>query len=466
MPAPSPIYVGSSSSHDAPPDSDSPKDELARVNEAIYRQNVELAVRNKTLNVLRTLYAVATSALHVREACQQIADTIVKELGFTIVLIHLVDKKERVLNNAAITKSESIRKALEMIGKPIEETGVPLTDRNNLMARAIRDHERKITGNFFDILTPLVTQEVADEMKRITTIKTAIIYPLFFGEKALGALTIGLSKNVDDLSRAEKETLDQLISVVAITIDRTQLLEDIQNANEKLKLLDKLKDEFISIASHELRSPLTSVKNYLWLTLEEKTLPAGLAHDLSRAYSGIERAVFLVGDMLDVSRIEAGRIDIHPATVDVSAIVTSVAGDLTEKAAEKDIALTLHVPPSITLTSDAERLEQILTNLVDNAIKYTPAKGTVTVTLGLDSQQKTATISVADTGIGIQSEDLPKLFTKFGRLQTSLTTMPQVPGTGLGLYITKRLVELLGGTIAVTSTFDRGSTFTVTLPVG
>ena len=237
---------------------------------------------------------------------------------------------------------------------------------------------------------------------------------------------------------------------------------ELQSANVKLKKLDQVKDEFISIASHDLRSPMATVKNYIWMARSElKKTPGKAKEDLDIALESTEHGIKLVADMLDVSRIEAGRIELNPEKLDVKHEITLVIEELQKQAGDKKINLGLEVSDGLFVNADKERFHQILTNLTGNALKFTPAGGKVTI-LGAE-KEKMVEISVADTGIGIKKEDIDKLFTKFGKLENS-TNLPTTAGTGLGLYISKNIVEMSGGKIRAESTLGKGSKFIFTLP--
>jgi len=233
-------------------------------------------------------------------------------------------------------------------------------------------------------------------------------------------------------------------------------------ANEKLKELDKLKDEFVSIASHELRTPLTAIKGWLWIILnKDKKLDKATEKDLQSAVQSSDRLIALVNDMLDVSRIEGGRIELRKAVFDVGELAGALAKDLQAKVEEKKLTLVL---PKVgeKVEADKDKTYQVLMNLVGNSIKFTPEKGKIEIRVKRAGGK--IEVEVADTGVGIKKEDLPKLFSKFGRLDNSLAGISQVPGTGLGLYLSRKLVELMGGEIRVESEEGRGSVFTFNLP--
>ncbi|MFA6519179.1 MAG: ATP-binding protein [Candidatus Shapirobacteria bacterium] len=438
---------------------------LAKANEEIYKQNFELSLRNKTLSILKILYSISISTLDVNEVSQQIVDTIAAQMNFPAVLISLVDPDGQSLRPSAITKSESIQNAISIINKPLSELIIPLDYRNNLVVNAVKTNERQITSNLLDILDPLVPQDPADAIAKIVNINTLIIYPLSINNKAIGAMTLGISKEIDDLSRGEKETLDQLIDVVSIAIDRARLHQNLKLANDHLKELDKLKDEFVSLASHELRTPMTAIKGYVWMVQNGK---AGDITDTAKkyleiVYSSTERLIHLVNDMLDISRIESGRFQLHPETFDFSELVTQIQTEFSAKASEHQMTWHTDIDPSqISINADKDKILQILENLVGNAFKFTPDQGFVS--LQATVKDNFLRVSISDSGRGIAAEDIPKLFTKFTRLGEGLPTLAK-PGTGLGLYLSKQFVELHHGQVFVESELNKGSTFTFTIPL-
>lgn len=467
------VYVGSSKRMPAGDVATNQKEELARANEAMYKQNLELTIRNKTLSALRKLSTIGTTALGVSEVTQRIVDTIVTELKFTTVLISLVDTKNNMLRFAAVNQTESVKQAFELLRKDSNSAVVSLDNTGNLLVDAILDRERKITGNLLDIITPLATQDVADRMENIIRIKTIVIYPLFLGAKAIGTLSLGLSKRVDDLSRGERNTIDELIDAVAITINRAQLVEDIrranddlQSANERLKDLDKLKDEFVSLASHELRTPLTAIRSYIWMALSGKggALTEKLKYYLDRAFSSTNRLIKLVNDMLNISRIESGRVSVQLSQTNITTLIDEVVGELRPKIEEQELVMRVDIPKNVDdVVADGDKIKEVLINFIGNAIKFTPQKGTITVSVVSD--ETFVTVSVTDSGGGMRPEDIGKLFKKFSTLAPSTTADPTtIQSTGLGLYISKSIVAMHGGSVSAASEgLGKGSTFTFTL---
>lgn len=236
-------------------------------------------------------------------------------------------------------------------------------------------------------------------------------------------------------------------------------------ANERLKELDRLKSDFVSNVSHELRTPLTAIKGAVDLLLREMAGPLGerQAHYLTRVKSNTQHLAGLINDLLDLSKIEAGRVELNSSRVSLGGLVHEVVETLRPVAAEKPISLEVAAPePAIVVWADREKLTQVLMNLIGNAIKFTPSEGKVTVSVTGNGNGAVA-VSVRDTGSGISAEDREKIFDKFYQAAGNGKSKPK--GTGLGLAISKALVELHGGRIWVESEVNRGSTFTFTLPV-
>jgi signal transduction histidine kinase len=219
----------------------------------------------------------------------------------------------------------------------------------------------------------------------------------------------------------------------------------------------------VTLVAHELRSPLTTITGYVELLLEEH---GGTSTEVQRESLQIvqrngEQLLALIEDLLDISRMEASRLELKHTTLDLARLVREVASSLRPQIEAKGQWLTLELAEALPAVSgDADRVTQILTNLLSNAHKYTASGGSVTITARAEGGG--VRVSVRDTGIGLSPDDQARLFTKFFRAQNSVTQ--GVRGTGLGLMITRALVELHGGEITVTSALGQGSTFSFTLP--
>lgn len=229
--------------------------------------------------------------------------------------------------------------------------------------------------------------------------------------------------------------------------------------------IEKLKDEFVSMASHELRTPMTGIKGFIQLVLGRGNLDPKSKELMVLALSTTDRLISLVNDMLDVSRIEGKRLQMNPEKINMQTLTEDAVKSLSILAVNKHLSVNpWDESGEPVVFADRARVSQVLFNLMGNALKFTPEGGSITVSFRKNGD-KFAT-SITDTGMGIKKQDMPKLFSKFGKIVAALPGAASIPGTGLGLYICKKIIELSGGTISATSEEGKGSTFTFTLPVG
>jgi len=246
------------------------------------------------------------------------------------------------------------------------------------------------------------------------------------------------------------------------------LATELSFANEELKKLDAAKSEFISIAGHQLRTPLTVIKGYTSMVLEGSfgKIPDSIKEALNRVLISSGALAKLVSDLLDLSRIESGKIRYEFKEIDMEAIVRGVMQELEETARAKGIMLELRNEniKDAKLVGDFDKLHEVIINLMDNAIKYS-SKGSVTISLKkrLAGDASHIVVSVSDQGMGIKPEDIPKMFVKFGRTEEAKKVRPD--GMGLGLYLVKRIIEDHKGRVSVESPGPgQGSTFFIELP--
>ena len=227
------------------------------------------------------------------------------------------------------------------------------------------------------------------------------------------------------------------------------------------KELEKLKSDFISTVSHELRTPLTSIKGYVDLVLagDVGPLTPEQREFLTIVAQNTTRLTELINDLLEIERLESGRVEFEFAELDLAEVLQNVAQSLKVNAEQKDLEFVTEIASGLRVRGDRDRLAQVFLNLLSNAIKYTPAG---TVELKAYRENDTVVVAVRDTGIGLSESDLKKLFQKFFRSDNPYVR--KAGGTGLGLSIVKAIVERHNGTITVTSELGQGSTFTVRLP--
>lgn len=304
--------------------------------------------------------------------------------------------------------------------------------------------------------------------------------PIKLSENVFGFVEIFKDGNFSSDDSACFQTIAQQ---VALPLKSATLYQEIIETNLKLEKLERLKSEFISIVSHELRTPLTSIKNSLDILFSGRCGEVTESADkfLSMAMRNVQRLSGIINDLLDLSKIEAGKMEFKFAPTNINTVIDYVKTALSEVAKSKGLNLAVCVEDNLPdVNADAQRLEQVLTNLVSNAIKFTPEGKNIKIISKLVSkndiiinesfreeikllQDRYIEVDVIDEGIGIAQEDLCHAFDKFAQIENSLSR--KVGGTGLGLPIAKQLLEAHKGAIWCDSELDKGSKFTFVIPV-
>lgn len=321
-------------------------------------------------------------------------------------------------------------------------------------------------------------RRLAREMSRYGV---AAMFPICFYDEFRGVILFGTKLNgnpyfVQDVSMITQtlRELSPLLNKAIIHQNTKDFNEHLQRKinhatakvrrmNEKLIAADKLKDEFVSVASHELRTPMTAIKGYLWLVAKNNT-PKSIETNqkyIEIALKSTERLIALVNDMLTISRIEGGRYTLNLEILDARELLDQIQSELAPIASNKNIKLTIKKSrEKLLVNADSKRILEVLHNLTGNALKFTKEGG---VTLHTRSDDKYVYIDVTDTGVGIDEADFTKLFSKFARMEKSYVKIKET-GTGLGLYISRQIMHLHKGDITFTSQLGKGSTFTIYLP--
>lgn len=294
-------------------------------------------------------------------------------------------------------------------------------------------------------------------------------------------LIIGYKKSGGVFNKQDNQALNVAVSELTIALQNAVRFQQIQefnvtlqqrvdeatkklrHANDKLKALDESKDDFISMASHQLRTPLTSIKGYISMVLEGDAGKVSHVQKemLNQAFFSSQRMVYLIADLLNISRLNTGKFVIEPSIVNLADIVEQELSQLKETAASHSLDLTYTKPKNFPdLNLDETKTRQVIMNFVDNAIYYTPANGHIDVKL--INNPDTVELRVEDDGIGVPKSEQPHLFTKFYRAGNARKARPD--GTGLGLFMAKKVIAAQGGSIIFESQEGKGSTFGFLFP--
>jgi signal transduction histidine kinase/HAMP domain-containing protein len=307
---------------------------------------------------------------------------------------------------------------------------------------------------------------VPERMRQVIAaigIKALVFAPMLWEDKVIGAIFVG-RPYAGPFSEKDIALLKTFADQAAIAIQNARLFGEIRDKSRQLEIANKHKSEFLANMSHELRTPLNAVIGFSEVLLERLFGDLNEKQDdyLKDIHSSGKHLLSLINDILDLSKVEAGRMELEPSTFDITSALSNAITLVRERAQRHGILLGQQVEPGLgDVTADERKFKQILVNLLSNAVKFTPDGGRIDVNARRD--EDALVVSVHDTGIGIAKEDQDAVFEEFRQVGRAYTNKQE--GTGLGLSLTKRFVELHGGRLWVESELGKGSTFTFTIPV-
>jgi len=421
-----------------------------------------------------------TRIIDLRHLSSLIVETLSETMKLERVVILLRNAKNgqyKILQNVGFREENGISLVEDnFLTEYLEKTQKPLVyEELSLIARDINHSDEK--------------KDILNLQRNMKRIEANLCLPLVVKDKIMGMIVLGNKASGDPYFEQDIVLLNSLASQASIALENASLYSqvrdlstnlekkvenqlkelkktynDLETAYEKLQQLDKAKTEFISIVSHQLRTPLTIMKGYISMILEgsyEKT-PKKKMSVLQNVYDSNSRLITLVNDVLNISRLQAGRTELKPEKKRIEDIVGSVVGKLYSTAKEKGIALIFEKPKKKLplLNIDETKIENVFLNLIDNAIKYTPS-GSIKITI--TKAKEGAKIKIKDTGEGMNKEELTKLFETFRRGSAGQKLWTE--GSGLGLYVAKQFAEMHGGKVwAESKGKGKGSTFYVVLP--
>lgn len=424
--------------------------------------------------VLRNLSETLTNVINLEEAVRAMIRLMVKAMRLDRGIAFLVQKGEHegefelkqaiavgpkvAKKQQELTEHEPLIDYFESVRVSEETPGVVVVEElmRQLDEGSISHERAKLT---------------ADLIKRARDLAGAVVMPLYITRQQavptapgqptkyqeiptfIGVLVLGEKKSGDAFTDQDLNLLEIVSRQTAAAVEKARIYEE-----------DQLKSEFVSIASHELLTPTAAMKGYLSMVLDEGMgkVDKQARGFLEKVYSESERLGSLVKDLLNVSRIERGKILVRPEPIELVPAIEQVVEELMIRAKERNLKLIFEKPKKNLpkVMADSEKLTQVMMNIIGNGLKYT-AEGSVTISLA--EQGNMVSVITRDTGIGMKPEDLDHLFGKFFRASNADDTGQT--GTGLGLFITKSIIELMGGTITVESQVGKGSAFTFTLPI-
>lgn len=436
----------------------------ADINALLYKRNVELATKNKALSLLSSLYETSILALKPEDLARRISDSVCTALNYEMVSVYQYIATDDELNLIGSAFSDRFSDETRLSGHSFQNISIDQVSARNFFEQVIKNHTPVCTEKFGYILKNVIPEDELERFAERAHLKASLVYPLALGNRVLGVLLITMNREYDALPDYEKDIIKSIVNVVSLAIDKSLTYEALNDANEKLESLDKLKTEFLSLAAHQLRSPLTAIRGYSSMLLDGSygTFDEKQKEAINRVFESSTHLSKVVEDLLNVSKIEAGGMKYEMAPFDMEKAAKDLATDLSITAEKKGLKLnfTTDGKTPYTVNGDMEKIRQVVLNLIDNAIKYTMA-GSVTVSLTKNTSINTIKLSVTDTGMGISPDEKEKLFQKFARGAGGKTN---TTGSGLGLYLARQIVEAHGGHIVIDSPgVGQGSTFSLEL---
>lgn len=439
--------------------------DIEHVTEEMYKRNKELADTNRTLSLLQTIDAIVLeSHANLKDVCEHITEAITQAAEYAYVgLFTKANHSKDELVLYGWSGKDFLGKELSLIiRRPVhlmlDDAWLGVPESRRLLS--LETLTPKDLTSFVDY-----PEESIERVMKKMPIKTIYQVKLVVRRRLVGVLVVGFYEPVAQVGEAQTLLIDRLSESIGVALDNKLLFEEnrlivrqLRESNNKLRALDEAKDDFVSMASHQLRTPLTSVKGYVSMVLEGDAGKINEAQRklLTQSYYSSQRMVYLIADLLNVSRLRTGKFLINNAPVNLANVVEEEIAQLKETAANRKLELTYEKPKKFTeLMLDETKIRQIIMNFSDNAIYYTPAGGQINIKLS--ETPATVELRVIDNGIGVPKSERPHLFTKFYRAGNARKARPD--GTGLGLFMAKKVIIAQGGALIFESKEGKGSTF-------
>ncbi len=447
-------------------------DEMDEQAKLVVRTDIELNKAQEELDkkltglyTLQKLSRTISSTLEESQIFKKIDSAYLEDLGFEKALAFLWNDKDKIFQlylNSGYPEEDSVK--IKSFVNSDKDTYIEVIK-----------NEKTISS-----IAPKETTE-KDKIKEIFKVTSFVISPTLPKEGSQGFLFVGSEKTDTIITEGDEELITILANQLGQALENARLFEktwqahqelekrveertrELSIALEEVQKISKRKSDFVSSVSHELRTPLTSIKGYASILLAGKlgSVPEEVYKRLEKINRHSDELVQFVNDLLDISRIESGKLTLKLMPLTFKNIVEEVGDLLSVQIKEKQINFTVNIPKDIPeVSADYSQIKRVFINLINNAIKYTPAQGKITV--AAHKLDKEVEVDIQDTGCGIPPHALDKLFVEFYRVDNALNQ--EVKGTGLGLALVKNIIEAHKGKIWLKSKEGVGSTFSFTLP--
>ena len=468
-----------------------------RLMEELYKRNAELAVRNKTMALLRRLDEISLKVLEEEEMAKEMTSAISEEFGYDLAALSITNSLTGQLRWISMTSATPwITDAIKQIN--LQESKMPISENQELMKKVSAETSYLVENPnelYPETLVKALT-EVADFYKT-EPMKNSLVNALRFGNQLLGILILSSNRSLKNLSSYEHESIVAIVGLISLALYKAEIYKQLQDlthnlqqkvdeqtvevkqayevekkARVELEELDKAKDQFIMTTQHHLRTPLTIIKGYVDF-LSNRPPETTLAESkdvLSKTSVAADRLASLVNELLDISQTQVGKSLINKQQINIKKLIKEITDELSPGIEEKLLKTVINIPEDSVIEADFQKLKEALTNLIDNAVKYNQAGGSITIKgertrHPIERDKEIYRLTIENTGIGLTPEELSQLFTQYfqrGKEAEKLYTT----GRGIGLAVTKNIIQAHQGKIyAESGGRGQGARFVVELPV-
>ena len=434
---------------------------IVRTDLELNKTQEELDKRLSSLNALHKISRLISTTLDVSEIFQRLGKVLSAELGFEKALLLMFDENKNLISRM--------------------ETGFNKKIVEHIITNFHKDHMLNGLLREARVISSLnAPKQKKERIYQLFGTEHFIFAPILSQDGTIGIFFVGHQSDAK-INESDEELVSILANQIGQSIENAELFEqvyrsrqdleskiqdrtkELAHALEELKKISKAKTDFVSAVSHELRTPLTSIKGYASILITGKigALPPEVKERLEKINKHSDNLVKLINDLLDISRIESGRVEMNFTKHNIASIVENIRDLLMPQVSKKNIQLKINIPKLPDIPVDNSQIERVFINLLSNAIKFTPENGTIMIDAELKDQS--VLFKISDNGIGIKEEEIPKLFQEFYRIDNEINQ--NVKGTGLGLVLVKNIIEAHQGKIWLTSKTGSGTTFYFTLPI-
>lgn len=442
--------------------------QLRAVNEEVYKHSLELAEKNKTLSLLSKLYEISILALKPVELSTKLCEAIQNAFAFELVGVLLCDEKGDNLKPLAFAQSEHFKTVPTDDGSMFNTSVLLTCPQSDFFKKVVIKRKMLYTENLADICGAEVPEKMFEKIHADGHIRSTLVYPLAVEGNVIGVFILCTNRAYFDLVDYEKESMQDFVNVIAVALDKAFLYEKLAFTNSELSASNERQSKLIHFIGHEVKGFLTKDIAVFSELIEGDygTLPESAQKLTVAALEQTRDGVRAVTDLLEASDQKKGTVQYHMAPLDFKMLVEEVMEKLRDHVEKKGLQFIFACDPSMQymITGDHNQLgNHVLRNLIENAINYTP-HGTITLSLERNKEKDASIIfTVADTGIGISTDDMSRLFTEGGAGRDAEKI--NVNSTGYGLFIAKNIVEAHKGTVRAESEGSgKGSCFIVELP--